>query len=342
VVGASRRGVFLGSLEGPKVPPPGLGILFAKEWRNLASGRAFWLLLLLLCPLVGYSYIQAVMLYGEASRSAAQLPEVARNLSPLDGILVPTFGALYLANTFLFPFVTIRTISHEKETGNLKLLLQLPCPLSVVLAAKVAVLVSAWLLMILPSVAAVILWIAAGGHVGLTEFANLLLGHFLYGAVVVGFALVAAALADSSATAAIIALAVTLGFWVLDFAAAGDSGLVKSLSSLSLTNLLRTFERGIFSLGSVLGALAASAGLTIVTGFLINAKVTSTRKLLLCLLTLLAAGGLVAGASQLRVYADASQDQRNSFAPADVSTLSELRQRLTIVVRLAPEDPRYV
>src|SRR5262249_38943877 len=191
-------------------------------------------------------------------------------------------------------------------------------------------------------VAAVILWIAAGGHVGLTEFANLLLGHFLYGAVVVGFALVAAALADSSATAAIIALAVTLGFWVLDFAAAGDSGLVKSLSSLSLTNLLRTFERGIFSLGSVLGALAASAGLTIVTGFLINAKVTGARKLLLSMLTLLAAGGLVAGTSQLRVYADASQDQRNSFAPADVSTLSELGQRLVIVVRLAPEDPRYV
>src|SRR5215470_11956499 len=149
---ASRR-CSLRSLESHKVHPPWLGILFAKEFRNLVAGRAFWLLLLLVCPLVGYSYIQAVGLYGEASRSAAQLPEVARNLSPLDGILVPTFGALYLANTFLFPFVAIRSIAHEKETGSLKLLLQLPCPLSLVLAAKVAALVSAWLLMILPSVA---------------------------------------------------------------------------------------------------------------------------------------------------------------------------------------------
>ena len=90
------------------------------------AGRAFWLLLLLLCPLVGYSYVQAVLLYGEASKSALHLPEVARNLSPLDGILVPTFGALYLANTLLFPFVAIRSLSQEKQTGSLKLLLQLP------------------------------------------------------------------------------------------------------------------------------------------------------------------------------------------------------------------------
>jgi len=168
-------------------------LLLGKEWRNLVSGRAFWLLLLLLCPLVGYSYIQAVMLYGEASRSAAELPGVARNLSPLDGIFVPTFGALYLANTFLFPFVAIRSIGIEKETGSLKLLLQLPCSMARVVTAKIAALAIAWGLMTLPSLAAAGLWAAAGGHVGLAELANLLLGHFLYGAVVIGFAVVAAA-----------------------------------------------------------------------------------------------------------------------------------------------------
>src|SRR6516225_6089559 len=107
------------------------------------------------------------------------------------------------------------------------------------------------------SLAAAGFWVAAGGHVGLAEFTNLLLGHFLYGAVVIGFALVAAALADSSATAAIITLAATLGFWVLDFAAAGEAGFLKTLSNLSLTTFLRTFERGIFSLGSTLAAVAA-------------------------------------------------------------------------------------
>ena len=36
------------------------------------------------------------------------------------------------------------------------------------------------------------------------------------------------------------------------------------------------------------------------------------------------------------------RNQRNSFSPADNATLAGLGQRLTILVRLAPEDPRYV
>src|SRR5215467_13265729 len=151
---ASRR-CSLRSLESHKVHPPWLGILFAKEFRGLVAGRAFWLLLLLVCPLVGYSYIQAVGLYAEASRSASQLPEVARNISPLDGILVPTFGALYLANTFLFPFVAIRSIAHEKETGSLKLLLQLRPSVGAVMAAKLAALAGAWIHIATPALSAI-------------------------------------------------------------------------------------------------------------------------------------------------------------------------------------------
>src|SRR5262249_34536709 len=133
-------------------------LLVRKEWRDLLAGRAFWALLLLLSPLVGYSFAQALALYGEARRSRAGLPEAGRRLSTLDGILVPTVGALYLAATFLFPFVAIRTLGSEKHTGSLKLLLQLPCSLATVVAAKVAVLGIAWLLMALPCLSAVALW----------------------------------------------------------------------------------------------------------------------------------------------------------------------------------------
>jgi hypothetical protein len=85
----------------------------------------------------------------------------------------------------------------------------------------------------------VVLWRWAGGHVGGIELVNLMLGHFLYGAVIAGIALLAAAFAESNATAAILALAITLGFLVLDFAAVGEAGLLKTLSGLSLTTLLR-------------------------------------------------------------------------------------------------------
>lgn len=330
------------SLESYRVHPSWLGTLFAKEFRNLLAGRAFWLLLLLVCPLVGYSYIQAVSLYAEASRSAEQLPQVARNLSPLDGILIPTFGALYLANTFLFPFVAIRSIAHEKETGSLKLLLQVQPSVGEVLGTKIAALAGAWVLVAAPASSAVVLWLLAGGHIHLPELANLLLGHWLYGAVVLGFALVAAALAESSATAAIITLSATLGFWVLDFAAAGDSGILKSIASLSPTALLRGFERGVFSLGTTLAAMTAALGLAVIAGILIDLKRTAVSKLTLIVTVLTSAVLLLAGAAQLHVFADTSQDRRNSFSPADVETLSGLKQRLTVVVRLAPEDPRYI
>ena len=108
--------------------------------------------------LTGYSYIQAAHLYAEASRSAAHAPELARGLSPLDGILVPTMGALYLVVTLLYPFVVIRTVSAEKQSGALKLILQLPYSTSALLAAKLVAVVVAWAVLLLPSLIAFGLW----------------------------------------------------------------------------------------------------------------------------------------------------------------------------------------
>ena len=75
--------------------------LLAKEMREIAGGRALWIMLLLLCGLVGFSFLQAAELYGEASSSARESPVLAGSLSPLDGILVPTLGAFYIGVTLL-------------------------------------------------------------------------------------------------------------------------------------------------------------------------------------------------------------------------------------------------
>src|SRR5215471_678321 len=65
--------------------------LLVKEFWGVITGRALWTMLLILCPLVGYSFFQAVSLYGEASAAARDAPALA---TALDGVLVPTFGAL--------------------------------------------------------------------------------------------------------------------------------------------------------------------------------------------------------------------------------------------------------
>ena len=99
-------------------------------------------------------------------------------------MLVPSFGALYLAVTLLFPFVAIRTLSHEKETGALRLLVQLPYRVPTLVVAKVAAISIAWLISIIPLVSVLIIWIVLGGHLYAPETLNLLLGHLLYGLLV--------------------------------------------------------------------------------------------------------------------------------------------------------------
>ena len=116
--------------------------LVGKEWRELFASRSFWLLLLMIGPLVGHGFITAVGLYAEASGIGGGPAALPQGLTPLDGMLVPAFGAYDLAATFLFPFVAIRAIASEKQSGGLKLLLQLPGNLTTKLSAKGLVLLA--------------------------------------------------------------------------------------------------------------------------------------------------------------------------------------------------------
>src|SRR6266481_5716617 len=277
--------------------------------RELATGSSLWVLLLLLSPLVGYSFIQAVALYAEASRPALSIPELARQFSPFDGILVPTFGGFYLAITLLFPFIAIRLIAAEKASGGLKLLVQLPYRLTDLVAAKFAALIAAWLIALSPVLSALIWWQLLGGHLDMRETATLILGHLLYALLIGAISFLAAALTEAGATAAILALGVTLGSWVLDFAALDRGGVASLLGTLSLTALLRPFEQGMLSVPTVLGILVA-------------------------------AGILIGGAAQPKTVLDATPDRRNSFPLADEEVLGELRERLFVTVHIAASDPR--
>jgi len=111
-------------------------VLLAHEVRGLLASKALWAMLLALSPLVGYGFVQAVALFAEASKSAIEFPELARGMTPLDGILVPTLGAFYLAVTLLFPFVAIRAVGQDKQSGAAKLVEQFPVGMATLLAVK--------------------------------------------------------------------------------------------------------------------------------------------------------------------------------------------------------------
>src|SRR6185503_7181868 len=135
----SRRPLPLPSRTSSLLSPA----LLRKDARELFVSRAFGLHLVLAGPLVGQAFITAVRSYAEAS-GAGGTAALAEGLHPLDGILVPTLGAYDLIATLVFPFVAVRLVSAEKESGALKLLLQGPARLPAQLVSKAAALLLAW------------------------------------------------------------------------------------------------------------------------------------------------------------------------------------------------------
>jgi ABC-2 type transport system permease protein len=316
--------------------------LLRKEMRELVTGNSLWVLMLLLSPLVGYSFIQAVALYAEASRPALSIPELARQLSPFDGILVPTFGGFYLAITLLFPFIAIRLIAAEKASGGLTLLVQLPYRLTVLVAGKFAALIAAWLIALIPVLSALVWWQLLGGHLDMRETATLILGHLLYALLIGAISFLAAALTEGGATAAILALAVTLGAWVLDFAALDRGGVSSLLAAMSLTSLLRPFEQGLLSVTAVLGMLLATAGFLALAATWLPPGVPVGRKLKVSILIVGAVAILISGTAQTKTALDVTPDRRNSFPLTDEKLLGQLQDRLLVTVHMASSDPRLV
>jgi hypothetical protein len=171
---------------------------------------------------------------------------------------------------------------------------------------------------------------------------TLLVGHLLYGLLVASIGLLAAAVTDGPATAAIVALAVTLGAWVLDFAATGQTAWLRGVAQLSPTAALRTFESGLLALPTILELLLGAIGLASLAAVWLPSGtpvVTKLRRSAAIALAVVALGLL---ASHRAIYADATEDRRNSFASTDEAALSRLGQQLTITVYLSPDDPRFL
>jgi len=312
------------------------------ELRSLLGSRSLWILSLLTGPLIGYTFIQAIALYSEASRTALVTPQLAGGLDPFDGVIIPTYGAIYLALTLLFPFVAVQTISADRDSGALRLLFQTPLRSSALLAAKASAVLFAWLLVELLGLLVLLIWRLSGGHIFAPETLCLLLGHFLYGIIVTAISLFAAAVAESASSAALLALACTLGSWVLDFAAAGGDSWLAKISGLSLTALLKPFEQGLLVWRVVGGIAVSTAGLFALTllwwhpgrPFLLKFRGTAA--------VLVACAVLFVPVRHLSPSWDLTEDQRHSFSPGVRTALRQIRDPLRITVYLAPEDPRMM
>ena len=307
--------------------------LIGKEWRELAASRAYWLLLVMIGPLVGHAFITAVESYADASAGGA-LPQ---GLSPLDGILVPTFGAYDIAVTLLFPFVEIRLVSSEKESGALKLMLQSPASMTTMLAAKGIALIAGWLIAWVPGLIALALWRIYGGSLYAPELLNLLLGHLLRVVLSSGIAVAAAAIAKTAASAAIATLGFTVGTWALEFIAEGRGGWLHTVAAYTPTAALRFFEQGLLRLNTALVMLLLGvAGFALAGAWLRDSRDRWKKTVAV----VVASAAIVVAGSLPRAAWDLSENRRNSFSESEEAALRQIHLPLRVAVNLAPEDPR--
>jgi hypothetical protein len=304
------------------------------------TSRSFWVMLVIMGPLVGVSFINAVRAYAEASGKGGAGAGLADALFPLDGVLAPTFSAYEIAASFLLPFVAIRAVAGDRISGALKLELQQGmAPLSMI-GTKALVLGAGWLLAGLPIALAGILWVSYGGTLYAPEVVSLAIGHLLNAGLIIAVAAAAAALAENPSTAAILVLAFTVGTWVVGFVATFQGGLWEQILRYTPSEMLQIFRRGLVRLDLILAMLALIAAALVVAASWMRLGVPVRRRAMESVAIIAVAAALGFGASFAHRSWDISENERNSFDEADGELLERIVAPLKIEVHLAPEDPR--
>jgi ABC-2 type transport system permease protein len=314
--------------------------LLNKEFRDLIVSRAWWVLLLLMGPLVGMSFIGSVRSYAEVSGLNGGSAGVGEALSPLIGVWAPTFSACELAAVFLLPFVAIRLVAGDRESSALKLELQQGMGSLTRIAAKAIVLLTGWLIAMLPPLSAILLWKTYGGTIYPPELFTLVLGHVLNAGLTIGLAAALASITEHHSTAAILALGVTVGTWVVSFLGSVEGGLWERAAQYTPAAMVAEFQHGLLRLDTTFIAILLTAlGLALAAIWMRLGVDVSRRVYESAVVASLAAVAIFA-CTLLRPNWDFSESRGNSFPEADERALQKINVPLKIEAHLAPEDPR--
>jgi len=281
-----------------------------------------------------------VRTYAEVSGLNGTSAGVGEALAPLIGVWAPAFSACELVAVFLLPFVAIRLVAGDRQSGALKLELQQGMSSFTRMAAKALVLLVGWLVAMLPPLSALLLWKSYGGSLYAPELITLTVGHVLNAGLTIGLAAAMSSFTEHPSTAAILTLGFTVGTWILDVFGAVQGGWWERAAGYTPAALVSEFEHGLWRLDTSLIALVLIvAGLSLAAIWTRLGIPVSRRLWESAALGLLAAVGIGA-CTFLRASWDTSESRGNSFPETDERALRRIRQPLRIEVHLAPEDGR--
>lgn len=311
-------------------PEQSFGSLVDKEWGELLAVRSWWLLLFVIGPLAGRSFISVTRTYAELSGLSGTAAGVGEVTSPLIGVWAPTFNGCELAAVFLLPFVAIRIASGDRRDG---------APFAMIAAKAIAVL-AGWCVAMLIPLSATLLWKYYGGTLYAPELITLIGGQILNAGCIIALGFAAASLTRHYSTAVIVTLSVTAGMWIVNFVAAVEGGFWGRIGTYTPGAMLLDFQRGLVKLETVLISLVLIfSGLKLAAIWHVSGKSVRRRTGESAALVCIAVGAMAA-CSFVRATWDTSENRGNSFPAADERALRKIHEPLKIVVHRASEDPR--
>ena len=314
--------------------------LIEKEWRELLVSRAWWVLLVVMGPLVGVSFIGAVRTYAEVSGLGGTAAGVGEALSPLVGVWAPTFSACELVAVFLLPFVAIRLVGGDRQSGALKLESQHRMSAFARIAAKAGVLTVSWIIASGAPMVAILLWKSYGGTLYAPELATIAIGHLLNAGLTIALAAAAASMTEHPSTAAIVTLSVTVGTWIVSFIAAVQGGFWERVASYTPTAMVAEFQHGLLRVDMVLIALTLVTGGLALAAIWMRIGVAVRRRVCESLALGVLLTVVVAACTLVKTSWDLSENRMNSFSEGDEQALRKIQTPLRIEAHLAAEDPR--
>jgi len=215
----------------------------AREIRSLFLSPLAWAILAVTMFILAYLFLSQIEAYILLQPRLAAL-QGAPGVS--DIVVAPLFADAAVVLLLITPLVTMRTLSEERRSRTISLLLSAPVSMTEIILGKYLG-VLAFFLILIGMLTLMPLSLLAGTNLDLGKLAAGLLGLTLVVAAFAAIGLFMSSLTEQPTVAAVTTFGLLLLLWILDWA--GNSGL-DSTNLMAYMSMLRHYEpllKGLFN-----------------------------------------------------------------------------------------------
>ena len=227
--------------------------VFKKEMRLYITSPIAYVVFFIFLVVMGYFFSQIMDWFSRASLQSAMNPSRGRELNITDSVMRPLFGNISVILILaLVPFLTMRLLAEERQTGTIELLLTYPARDWEVLLGKYLAVFGLYAVLVFLT----LLYPLIMAYFTRVEWGTILsgyLGLLLMGSSFLAVGLFASSLTGSQIVAATWTFGILLLLWVIGWAADGLGGAWgKVLQHLSTLEHNDNFAKGVIDTKDVL------------------------------------------------------------------------------------------